>query len=205
MQVINADGSGHKQLTNLQGGACPVDWSRDGQKIAFGGPTRGVLVLGQGGESVTSVLPGIVGLWSPDGNKLAFWKYRESRQSSGSIWVANADGTDSRKVIDDNSEVEELSWSPDGKSILFSSEREHKGKSEIFRIRADGSELETFAADKKLSFFYPRLSPDGKYLVVDAYPGNGSGESTILLLDLTNHSRTVLAHGKHPHIVWEKP
>ena len=205
MQVINADGSGHKQLTNVQGGACPVNWSDDGKKIAFAGPTHGVLVLNQDGESVASTAPGPVGLWSPDGSKLVFWKYRESRQSSGSIWVVNADGTDPRKVIDDNSEVVGLSWCPDGESILFSSEREHKGKSEIFRVRLDGSNLETFATDKKLSFFSPVMSPDGKYLVVDAYPGSGSGESTILLLDSTTHSRTALAHGTHPHIVWEKP
>jgi Tol biopolymer transport system component len=204
MQLIHADGSGHKQLTNIPGGACPVDWSRDGQKIAFGGDSPGVLVLGQDGESVTSVLPGTIGLWSPDGSKLVFSKYRESGQASGSIWVANGDGTDPKKVIDDNSEVVALSWLPDGQSILFSSERDHKGRTEIFRVRLDGSNLETFAADKKLSFFSPIISPDGKHLVVDSYSG-GSGDSTILLLDLTNHSRTVLAHGTHPHVVWEKP
>jgi Tol biopolymer transport system component len=205
MQVVNTDGSGHKQLTNLQGGACPVDWSSDGHKIAFGGATHGVAVLSDDGESVTSILPGIAGIWSPDGSKLLFWKYRESRQSSNSIWVANGDGKDARKVIDDNTEVIELCWSPDGETILFSSERQHHGKSEIFRVRLDGSNLETFAADKKLSFFFPRISPDGRYLVVDAYRTNGSRESTILLLDLTNHSRTILAHGMHPHIVWKKP
>lgn len=206
MQVIDADGSAHKQLTSLSGGACPVDWSSDGQRIAFGGAaTRGVLLLGQDGESVASILPGTTGLWSPEGNRLAFWKYRESRKASGSIWVANADGTEPKKVIDDNSEVIELAWFPDGQSVLFSSEREHKGKSEIFRVKLDGSNLETFAADKKLSFFFPVISPDGKYLVIDAYTRGGSGESTISVLNLINHTRTALAHGMHPRIVWEKP
>ena len=204
MQVINTDGSGHKQLTNLPGGACPIGWSRDGQKIVFGGSTHGVLILAPDEKPVT-VLPGPVGMWSPDESKLAFWKYRESRNSSGSIWIANADGTDPKKVIDDNSEVVELAWDPDGKSILFCSEREHKGKSQIFRVALDGTNLGTVAEDEKLSFFSPVISPDGKYLVVDAYPAHGSGASTIMILDLSNHSRTVLGHGTHPHIVWQKP
>src|SRR5581483_11723323 len=89
MQVVNVDGSGHKQLTNLPGGACPLDWSRDGREIAFSGATHGFLLLSQNGENVTSILPGSPGLWSPDGIRLAFWKYPESRKSSGSIWVAN--------------------------------------------------------------------------------------------------------------------
>ena len=203
MQLIDADGSDHRQLTKLPGGACPVGWSRDGQKIAFGSAQSGILFLDKDGN-VTNISPGSVGLWSPDGSKLAFWKYRESRNSSGSIWVANADGSNPRKVIDDNSEIEDLTWGPDGETLLFASEREHKGKSKIFRVKLDGSNLETVAEDKKLSFFSPVISPDNKSLVVGAFP-SGSGDSTILLLDLTTHTRTVLAHGTHPHIVWDKP
>jgi Tol biopolymer transport system component len=206
MQLINADGSGHKQLTNISGGACPTDWSRDGQKITFVGAVgHGVLVLGHDGESVASILPEISGVWSPDGSKLTFWKNQESRKSSGSIWVVNTDGTGLRKVIDDNSEVIELAWFPDGQNILFCSERNHKGKSEIFRVKLDGSELETFAADKKLSFFNPVISPDAKYLLVDAYAASGSGGSTIVIIDLVNHTGTPLVHGLHPHVIWDKP
>jgi len=203
MQLINADGSGHKQITNLPGGACPIEWSSDGKRISFSGEPGGVLLLGEDGESVTSILRKAGGLWSPDGTKLAFWRYRESRDGTGSIWVANADGSDARKVIDDNSEVQELSWSPDGETLLFSSEREHKNRSEIFRVKLDGSNLETVASDRRLAFFNPVISPDGKYLVVDAFE-HGSNEGQIILIELTSRHRTVLAHGIHPHIIWQK-
>jgi len=200
MQLINADGSGHKQITNSPGGVCPFDWSSDGHKISS---SQGVLVLGSDGESVTSVLSGIHGQWSPDGKRLAFSKYRASIQSTGSIWVTNADGLDPKKVIDDNSEIVRICWSPDGESLLFSSHRDNPQRMEIFRVRLDGSHLETVATDKKLSFIVPLISPDGKYLVVGAQ-GGGPDEGTIIAIDLATQKRTVLAHGNSPHIVWAK-
>jgi Tol biopolymer transport system component len=198
MQIINADGSGHTELTNIPGGACPVEWLPDG-RITFSG---GTLVLDSDAGRVASVLKGPGGLRSPDGTKRAFFKYRESRQSSGSIWVVDADGTNSRKVIDDNSEWAQLCWSPDGESILFSSHRDNKERSEIFRVRLDGSHLETIAADRKLSFTHPLISPDGKYLVVVA--SSGSGDPSIMLLQVANQTRTFLAHGHTPNVLWEK-
>jgi Tol biopolymer transport system component len=197
MHLINADGSGDKQLTNLAGGACPNAWSPDGQKISS---TQGVLVLGSDRESV-SVQSGIRGLWSPDGKKLAFWKYRDNRQGTGSIWVANADGSDARKVIDDNSEVVRICWSSDGDSLLFSSHRGNSKRMEIFRIRLDGSHLETIATDKELSFHVPLISPDGKYLIVGARGGDNDVDS-IIAIDLATQKRTSLAHGNLPHILW---
>jgi dipeptidyl aminopeptidase/acylaminoacyl peptidase len=201
VQLINADGSGHAQLTNIPGGACPVDWSADGKKIAS---TAGALILDSKGLGVANVLPGVRGLWSPDGSKLAFSKYRESAESSGSIWVANGDGTNPKKVIDDNSEMIRLCWSPDGESILFSSRRENKKQSEILRVKLDGTALQKVATDKKLSLVGPSISPDGRYLVVAAY-GNAP-EASILLIDLSNQNRTVLAHGiqAEPSILWDK-
>ena len=200
MQVINADGSGHAQLTNIPGGACPVDWSAHGKRI---GSSAGVLLLDKG-LRVANVLHGAVGIWSPDETKLIFSKYRENRQSSGSIWVADADGANPRKVIEDNSEVISPCWSPDGESILFSSHRDNKDRSEIFRVKLDGTGLEKIAADEKWSLVNPAISPDGQYLVVTAY--GGSVDSSIVLLDLSGHSRTVLARGVHAKasILWDK-
>jgi len=200
IQLINADGTAHKQLTNFSGATCPFDWSPDGQKISS---SQGVLVLGSNGESVTSVLSGIRGQWSPDGKKLALWKRRESLQSTGSNWVTNADGSDPRKVIDDNSEIIRMCWSPDGESLLFSSHRGNSQKMEIFRVRLDGSHLETVATDKKLSFIIPLISPDGRYLVVGAHSG-GPDDGTIIAIDLATQKRTVLAHGDLPHIAWAR-
>ncbi len=35
IEVVNADGTGKQQITNMKGGACYPDWSPDGTKVAF--------------------------------------------------------------------------------------------------------------------------------------------------------------------------
>lgn len=199
MQIINADGSGRKEVTNLQGGACPVDWSPDGRRIAVAGKVPGILVVDDTAAApATNVSSGTVGVWSPNGAKIAFWR-------SSAIWIANSDGLSATKVIDDNSAVVRLCWSPDGEQIIFSSHRENKARPEIFRLNLDGSKIEKIAADKKLGYAHPLISPDGKYLVLEAY--EGTAEGSIVLLNLSSHDRTVLVRGAYLHlsgIVWDK-
>lgn len=205
VQLINADGSGRLLLTHLRGGACPTDWSPDGEKIlsiAYGTLTPTIFVMGSDGGNFKQVASGYGARWSPDGKRLVFCRNPEGRGMSGSIWAANADGTGAAKVIDDNSNVLEVAWFPDGKSIVFSSEREDKHKSSLFRISPDGSGLETMAADKRLSLYFPVPSPDGTQVVAD---GIEDKETDVVVLDLVNHHVKVLAHGLHPSVLWEKP
>jgi len=207
VQLINADGSGHTQLTHLKGGACPTDWSHDGEKIvliAYGAKTPSIFVMSKNGENVTQITAGYGARWSPNGKQLVFCRPAEGRGASDSIWIANADGTEATKVIEDNSQVLEVAWFPDGKSIVFSSEREHKHRSALFRVNVDGTGLEAIAVGKQLSLFFPVPSPDGAQIVADAY-SMGSGEGSAILLDLSSHHASVLAHGLHPSVLWEKP
>jgi len=205
VELMNADGSGHTQLTNVKGGACPTDWSHDGEKIAFigyGGKTPSIFVMSQSGENVTQIGTGYGARWSADGKQLAFCRPAERRGSSDSIWIANGDGTGMTQVIEDDSQVLEVNWLPDGKGLVFSSKREHKHRSALYRVNVDGTGLEPIAVDNQISFFFPVPSPDGREIVADAYAGN-SREGNIVLVDLTSHHARVLAHGIHPSVLWE--
>lgn len=205
VQLINADGSGRLQLTHLRVGACPTDWSPDGEKIlsiAYSTPMPTIFVMGIDGSNLKQIASGYGARWSPDGKRVVFCRSAEGRGMSGSIWTANADGTGAAKVIDDNSNILEVAWFPDGKSIVFSSEREDKRKSSLFRISPDGSGLETIAVDKHLSLYFPVLSPDAMQVVAD---GIEDRETKVVLLDLANHHVKVLADGLHPTVLWEKP
>lgn len=205
IQVINQDGSGHAQLTKSKRGGCLPDWSPDGEKIAFtahGGKTPTVFVIGKNGENPTEITSGYGARWSPSGKQLLFCRNPERHGQSGSIWIINADGTGEKKIIEDNSTVLEPSWAPDGTSIVFASEREHK--SAIFRVNLDGTGLGRLASDKELTFFFPLFSPDGKQLVVDGYPASSRSTGTVLLLELAGHSGRILAEGIHPSVLWQK-
>jgi Tol biopolymer transport system component len=212
--VINADGSGRRQLTNVNGGTFFPDWSPDGEKIAFtvglGSKSPMVWVMNKDGDNAKPVTEGSAARWSPDGSRLAFFRAPKNPGGKGSMWVVNADGTGGKKVRDDDSAVFDLTWHPDGNSIAFATEREHK--SAIFRVGLDGTDLGAIASDKRVALFFPVFAPDGLQLLADAFSANdtapvlelGWGKGTILLVDLTGHPTKVLAHGIHPTVVWAR-
>ena len=198
MHVINVDGSSDQQITNLVGGACPSDWSADG-RLAFVS-NGGIYVMGGNGEYWTRITGGGMPRWSPDGKKLVFIRAGDTPKSSDSIWIIDSDGTNERKIIEEDSQVLEANWGADKNSILFTSARGRKDRSEIFSVNLDGSNRHPFAADKHSSLFFPIASPDGSMLIVD---GIDSDEKTVLLLDVASHHKTVLATGLHPSVLWQ--
>jgi len=199
MHVVNVDGSSDKQIMNLEGGACPCDWSADGRLALV---SNGVIyVTNANGDYGTKITRGGTPRWSPDGKKLVFIRAGDAPKSDDAIWIIDADGANAQKIIEDNSQVLEAQWGPDKNSILFTSTREHKNRAEIFSVNLDGSNLHVFASDKHLSLFFPIASPDGSMLVAD---GIDSDEKIVLLLDVASRQKTVLAKGLHPSVLWER-
>jgi len=91
-----------------------VDWSPDGQKIAF----DGVHTVAPDGSQLSFVTDGAMPSWSPNGARLVFVR-------GSDIWTSNADGTDPQQLTNSPT-VQEASpvWSPDGTKIAFSSQRD---------------------------------------------------------------------------------
>jgi Tol biopolymer transport system component len=123
-----------------------LDWSPDGQYLAAadkGGPEEPfhiVLIGVRGGRKRALTLPPerIIGdmspVFSPDGKSLAF--LRAITSGVNEVYIAPAQGGPARGLTSDNRSVGALAWTPDGASIIFSSDR--RGNSALWRVAASG-------------------------------------------------------------------
>lgn len=121
--VMDVDGSDERRLTNGPGEDFEPVWSFDGERIAFtrqfvsGSLARPfTYIMNADGSNPRRVAAGIHPSWSPDGRRIAF-------VDGNGLYIANADGTGLRRVIDANEEYTRYvspAWSPDGTQIAFS-------------------------------------------------------------------------------------
>ncbi|MBU0492365.1 MAG: VCBS repeat-containing protein [Chloroflexi bacterium] len=123
---------------------------------------------------------------APDsaGGVLAFYSERDG---NGEIYVMNADGSDQRRLTFNNADDFTPVWSPDGKLIAFTSDRDDpKPRTcfpnctyQIYVMNADGAEQGSGNQQRLTNLphgaDHPAWSPDGTMLSFDADPeGDGS-------------------------------
>ncbi len=123
------DGSGSTKLVDHPGASDFLpQWSPDGSQILFcsaaaDGSGTNVFVVSADGASLTQLTHDHASLcqavWSPDSSQIALISDREGNQS-GRLYVMKADGTDLHLAADVNNSVNPV-WSPDGRTLLFSS------------------------------------------------------------------------------------
>lgn len=97
--------------------------------------------------------------WSPDGTKIAFVS---ERQSGGyAIFVMNGDGTNRTEVTSKQLNPDfSLSWTPNGKQIVFADEIAAPFGTDIFVVDIDGTDRKNITNDLGRNFG-PSLSPNG--------------------------------------------
>src|SRR5262245_37930239 len=71
--------------------------------------------------------------------------------------------TEPTRLTKDGDFKQHLSWSPDGKKLLFT--RIHEGKMGLWTVAADGSDARPLLAGEKTPHFDGHWSPDGKKIV----------------------------------------
>jgi Tol biopolymer transport system component len=156
--VINADGSDLKQITKLNGFA--PSWSADGEKIYYVLPRNNVndimSVKAEGGgdmgvKSVPArqVNPAVI---SPDGKQIAFLSQKTDADPIELNLTTKAQNWNDMVLLSAGYMpiFGGLSWSPDGKKLIFSMHGDGKslnGGSRLFLINTDGSGLEKFPVE----------------------------------------------------------
>ncbi len=187
--VMNADGSGIKQLTENDSRDGFPSWSPDGRIVFVSDrdndeEIEDIYVMnadGSGVEQLTDDCSNVTPVWSPDGDRIAF-------HSRGDIYVMNADG----------SGIEQLTGRVHASCAeVFFSDRDGDGLRELHRRKPDGN-VELFTDYESMDWDYPAAhpswSPDSARIVFDSrrdgdfevYVMNADGSS---VEQLTDHDR----------------
>ena len=116
--------------------------------------------------------------WSPDGSRIAFQSDRTDPDPNDDvaiqdIFTMRSDGSDVRRITDSVGDNEKPDWSPDGRSLIFVSDRaDYPNGVGLYRIRSDGSgglkrltHLPSGSEWQELA----RYSPDGKWIEYTEY------------------------------------
>ena len=164
--TMNPDGSDVRQITDRLGYDGGAFFSPDGSKIVW----RRTRFDGneERKEDIELLKNGLV------------------RPSKMEIWVADADGRNARQLTDNGKANFAPFFTPDGESILFSSNMGSRSGRvfDIWMVNLDGTGLERVTHNEESFDGFPMFSWDGKYLAF-ASNRNGSeeGETNVFVAE----------------------
>ena len=197
--LINADGTGLKQLTNVPGADFEPDWSPDGKQIAFTSIREGnkeiylldvdslaAIRLTQPDVNVENSQPA----WSPDGKQMA---YLVKRVGTYQVWIMSDIGQENAQLIRSGQSLWDYApaWSADGKVILFN---QRPANNILTRPWLMSFQYPNGGGATRLNIQTPiedvEFSPDGLWLVSEGRDAEGNRD--IYFTTVTGGNRTRL-------------
>lgn len=200
---IAMDGSGETRLTFDEGYDGFPSWSSDGKQILFQSDRDGTLAIysmradGSDLARIPNTENGNYAKWSADGKHIAFFS---ERNGSTDIYVVSSDGHDIRNLTDSPFTDETPSWTADGATLAFQSDRswrqslkrdvaadEHSNFG-IFTMAKDGSDV-VEVTRQQTNDENPSINPAGTCVVFQRYTDDGL---SIAVVDLNSQEAQLL-------------
>jgi TolB protein len=186
--IMNADGSGRRQLTNFTSTAFYPSLSPDGQTVYFSSRESGnfeIYSMDINGNGLRQLTNQIGSLYapelSPDGEKVIF------TNNGNGLWVMNPDGSNPH-AITSHDDIDPT-WAPDGSMIAFASNRQ--GQRQLFVANANGRKVDKVTDLNKMGG-RSSWSPDGTKLVFYRGP---EGNRDIYVINIDGSGLQRLTNG----------
>lgn len=208
IRIYNADTKADRFVfkANLQESL--PSFSPDGSKILFqqrideNTEICSVNIDGSGFVNITrSPSKDMAPVFSPDGGKIAFAANRAGGLSVFEIYVMNADSSEQKLIFGDRAMSVNPAWSPDGKTLVFSNDREEGriGNFELYSINLDGGP-ERRLTNRPRYDINPAFSPDGTRIAFESY-ADGNPEIYLMNADGSGLLRLTrdLGNDHYPH------
>lgn len=200
IHIINVDGTGLRQLTNEQDGACQPDWSPDGKRLVYVSPCTqkqdfykgsSLYIIDANGENRIALPTSLGGdfepAWSPDGKRIAFTSLRDGYME---IYMINLE----TNLVTRLTRAQDIArgvyarmpaWNPIGFQIAYVLKR--AGNSQIW-VTTDGNAYlskpneQLAQTGNETNDFLPVWTRDGQFVLFSETNFEGSAPAWLMSL-----------------------
>ena len=196
--MVNADGTGYQQLTDLEAHSYYPVFSPLGGSVVYASNQNGgvfdlFLHIFDGSQLIrlTENIGNVISpSYSPDGSRILF--ANRAAEGPTSLWTIDVTGENADLLYAGPNTIVAADWSPVGNRIAFAMAVDQPDSYEVFIMNDDGSNL------KQLTRGLPGIggsldwSPDGRQLLI--YAGL-EGDKNIFLVDVDAETAAQLTNG----------
>jgi TolB protein len=196
--LINADGTGFQQLSDLEAHSYYPIYSPLGGLVVYASNQNGGyfdLFLFIFGDArllrLTKQIGNVISpTFSPDGSRILF--ANRAGEGPTSLWTVDTTGENADLLYAGPNTIVAVDWSPTGERIAFAMAVDQPDAYEVFLMSADGSNV------RQLTRGVPGIggsldwSPDGRFLLLHA---GAAGDKNIFLVDVAAETAVQLTNG----------